>query len=820
MRASLALLLCGSLAACKTSSLGACSSDTDCSSNAICDAAQRVCVETDAPQITNVSVTTPPGYTDPGNKLFFDTSGAPLSVSATITSRAGSSLDPASACLRVTGEPAGTCLHPGTAGASNVFTFSLARAAGPADGTVVEFAVSASSTSGHPATSASQQIYFDDQPPSISIVDDPAAYARTLLDGGIAAVNVSASIADSSGVVSPRLLSAGKTVPPASVDAGVYVFPLDPSDAPAGAEGAYAFQVAAQDNLGHSRQVAGSRKIDDAPPTIAVQIYKDVPDAGGVTYPAAVANTGWTGATFVYTDTVHVSGTITDISGVGLATLRVDGIELDGGVATGAPRSLGCTPGSTSCPFSLDVTLNDAGVLFHSAASTFDAGITVGFIPAADLRFTVTAQDNAAAFGGVQSPKSGSNTNAARTTRLLWQTTLAGTAVSGLAVHADGDVIATMDGGVGDTLYDLAPDQPLTRWSFGSLAFTPLTGVIGVPAVGAGGGSTARIYVASDTGILYGVDPDGSEVWEGITTAGAGFAVGPAVTQVTIASNPVEQIVVPDGVASPNSRVWRATSTLLASIGTNNRDFHAAPLILNGAVFFATQTGGGGTSLLTKHTIAADGTLGSVTVDSVNPGVPYFGVITDGTNLYAATRPATGTGLLLKIDTAFTRTAGVPIWSDVLTAAGLAGEPTIGVDGKLYAGDLAATPTVQQFNAATGVAATFVTPLGSVGMTPLQGSDGHLYVPRRPGVLDAYDGNLLSWTFDPPGTILRYATMDCQGRLFTASGATVYAFITDDHGLADTPWPSLRRDARNTGNASPPYSTQKYGIRTVSGCAQ
>ena len=59
--------------------------------------------------------------------------------------------------------------------------------------------------------------------------------------------------------------------------------------------------------------------------------------------------------------------------------------------------------------------------------------------------------------------------------------------------------------------------------------------------------------------------------------------------------------------------------------------------------------------------------------------------------------------------------------------------------------------------------------------------------------------------------MLRSATMDCAGRLFVASGARVYAFLTDDQGLADTPWPSLRRDARNTGNAG----ALKYGIRTA-----
>jgi hypothetical protein len=39
----------------------------------------------------------------------------------------------------------------------------------------------------------------------------------------------------------------------------------------------------------------------------------------------------------------------------------------------------------------------------------------------------------------------------------------------------------------------------------------------------------------------------------------------------------------------------------------------------------------------------------------------------------------------------------------------------------------------------------------------------------------------------------------------------VFAFISDDSGLADTPWPTLRRDGRNTGNAG----ALKYGIRTA-----
>lgn len=815
MRATL-LLLCASSVACRTSDLGSCSRDTDCSANAICDLAQRACVQTDAPQIASVSVTTPPGYSGLDGGIWFDTAGAPLAVSAAITSRAGAAVDPASACLRIAGET-GACAHPGTAGGADTFTFALPRPAGPATGTApLAFTVSAANVTGHSSTSAAQQVYFDDQPPDITIASDPAAYARTLPDGGAAPINVSATISDGAAVADARLLSGTKTLPPSAPPVGnVYVFQLDPRDAPAATEGPYAFQVAAQDPLGHSRQVSGSRKIDDAPPTIAVQIYKDVPDGGGVTYPAAIANTGWTGATFVYGDTVHVSGTIADISGVGSATLRVDGIELDGGVATGAPRSLGCTQGTTSCPFSIDVTLNDAGIPFHTGASTFDAGTAVGSIPAGDLRFTIDTQDTSAAAGGTQSPKLATTTVAARTTRMLWQATLAGSAVSGLAVHPDGDLIVSMDGGTANTVYSVARDQPATHWGATLAAFASSEGVIGVPAIGAGDATTARVYVAGADGDFYAFEPNGTPAWTNATIS-TSFVVSPAVTQVTIASNTVDQLLLPDGIASPNAKLWRATSaTDATSVATDNRDFHAAPMILNGQVIFATQTGGGGTSRLTRHSIAANGTLGAVALDSANPGVPYFGVITDGVNLYAATRPATGGGLLVKIDTAFTRPA---IWSSTLTS-GLAGEPTLGIDTLLYGADLA--NVLSTFTPANATRSTFATLL-AVGMTPLQGSDGHIYVPeraitaQRPGYLAAYDGNQLSWAFESPGAMLRYATIDCEGRLFAASGATVYAFVTDDRGLAETPWPSLRRDARNTGNAG----SLKYGISTATGCTQ
>ena len=210
----------------------------------------------------------------------------------------------------------------------------------------------------------------------------------------------------------------------------------------------------------------------------------------------------------------------------------------------------------------------------------------------------------AVAFGGTAAPYAASSATAARATRLLWQQTLAGSAVSGLAVHPSGDLIVTMDGGMADTVYALAPDQPKTQWGHTLGATLPPFGVTGTPAIGAGDAASARIYVASSIGDLYAINPDSGEAWRFVTNA-TNFAVGPAVMQL---DGGVDQIMVPDGVGGGNSKLWRGTSgTDVTSVASDNRDFHAAPLILNGGVYFGTQTMAGTTSHLTKHSINPDG---------------------------------------------------------------------------------------------------------------------------------------------------------------------------------------------------------------------
>ncbi|HUJ24509.1 MAG TPA: hypothetical protein VLW85_00710 [Myxococcales bacterium] len=785
---------------------------TDLAGNSavVADAKAVLKIDRDAPGFTGVQIVTAPDFTDGNGRGFYKGGAGALGVQATIADGAG--VDAASVCLRIAGE-SGACAHAGTAGAQpNRFTFSLPRPTAPMDGTVpLDFTLTAndslyagltgSSQAEHAGASAVQHVFFDNQPPAISIAADTAPYAR----GGPAIV-VTATISDPTGVVTPRLVSGANQIAPGSVTGSTYSFSLDPADAPAGVEGAYGFSVSAADGLGHSGSAQGSRVVDGAPPAVSVQIYKDAPDGGGVTYPATVANTGWTGNSFVYSDAVHVAGTITDVSGIDLAQVHVDGTDLDGGVTSGVPQPLGCAGGATSCSFDVQIALNAAqNGAFHTG--TADAGFNGAAIPSGFLQVVLDTRDRAQGFGGTPLKNSGSSGTPARATRFLWQQSLTSGNVSGLAVHPSGDVIATSNAAA-DTVYDLAPDRPLIRWSYG--AADSVGSIPAAPAVGAGDASSAPIYVASGNGNFFAVSPAGNALWSAQTAATA-FAVSPAVATVaTSGGGTIEELIEPDNDAL-SRRVWTASQSTSAnppSAASNNVDGSSAPLVLGGSAWFGTGSG------IERHALQTDGAIGSgSTASGSNVGHQFWGLISDGTNAFAASdrgSTSTGSGNLLAID------GSLNLLRNISLTHQISSEPTIAIDGKLVASDSANPNTVSEYDPVNSATSTVLANPGGAGRVPLQGSDGHWYLPRATAFLIAYEGSQVSWIFDPPNNIVRAAAMDCAGRLFVASGPTVYAFVTDDDGLADTPWPNIRRDARNTGNTGAP----KYGIRTASGCTQ
>lgn len=743
------------------------------------DPRETLRVDRDAPRITAIAVVTAPDW--PG---FYVGGPTPLTISAKIADGAGV----ANPCLRLAGET--FCAHPGAA-AGGAYTFQMPRSSTGDGTTPVDFVISADDAlaaatplkSEHHADSAPQHVYFDNAPPAVVIAADPQPWARTLPDGGQNLVTISALITDPSGLSgTPQLVSSGAQIAPSGVDGGLYTFQLNATDAPPGSEGSYSFSVTAQDNLNHVASVNGTRFIDDAPPAVLFKVYKDQEPGSGVAYPAAVANTGHTGSSFIYSDAVHVKGNVSDRGGLSRAVVHVDGLELDGGISTGVARPLGCAASTTSCDFDVTLPLNAQGNgAFHTGTNTVGFGGST--IPSGLLQISVDASDRAAAGDGSAAVNSSSNPLAARTTRFLFQTTLGG-AVTGLAIHPAGEVIATTDGGT-DTVYGLEADRPAVRWSFGADAgVAGLGAVYGPPAIDEG--DSPNVFVASASGSVYAVSPAGAAVWHQDNLSP--FSTGPVVTAPGTA-------VVP---ASDTGTLWTATAAGASQVATGGADRTSSPLVFNGGLFVGHANG------LSRHAINASGTPGAAVTDTTNGG-PFLSLATDGTRVLAV-----NSGNVIAVDQGLAQ-----IWSQGISASG---EPTIDLLGKAVLGDNSSR--VLELDPLSGNPATlFTLPATKVARVALQGSDGHVYYPRSLRVLLAYDGTQLSWTFTPPsGTnnIWRAAAMDCTGRLYAAAANMVFAFVSDDRGLADTAWPNYRRDARNTGNASAP----KYGIATAAGCRQ
>ncbi|MCA1827069.1 MAG: hypothetical protein LC689_09030, partial [Myxococcales bacterium] len=211
-----------------------------------------------------------------------------------------------------------------------------------------------------------------------------------------------------------------------------------------------------------------------------------------------------------------------------------------------------------------------------------------------------------------------------------------------------------------------------------------------------------------------------------------------------------------------------------------------------------------------KHTISAAGSLGAASTGGAT-GI-YFEIITDGTNLFDW-RSAT--------NNLNSRNANLGNrWAQGVTPSGA---PAMTLEGTLLVPlSGGAVATFQTANPGTAVKNPLLN-LGASGHAPLIGWDGqqaheHFYLTRDTAVFLAYDsaGNL-SWEADPNGSTYRTATMDCLGRVFSASNGVngsqslVYALITDDRGMADTAWPSYRIDARNTGNAASAFGMLPSG---------
>ncbi|MFL5311409.1 MAG: hypothetical protein ACJ79H_13240 [Myxococcales bacterium] len=821
-------------AGCRTGSLGHCNSDSDCAAGATCDAAERVCtvraggcfpscgagltcqsaacVDVTPPTITAIAVTTPPDFA-PG--IYKGDDSATLSVSAQIADVSGVR----NACLQVSGETA--CPHPGSSADGGLWTFTMPRApaSGTLDGAPVAFTIEADDAPAGSAPNhgtATSFIRFDNAGPDIRIASDPQPFARLLADGGVDVIPLQVTITDATGVCQtavckPRLTFGAGTPVFATQDGGTFLFDLDATKAAAGAEGPLSFTVTAEDALGHQATATGSRLVDDKAPVVTLKVFRDgdAEPATGAGFPPAVANTGHDGVTFVYSDVVHLKGSVADEGGIGTVTWRIDGVAMDGGVSTGTSQTT--CDGGTVCAFDVQVALNGAGNgELHTTTANLVTGTNLSAtngatrIPIAALHVVLTASDRTRSAGGESRAKQTVRDVAARTTRFLWLRNLpTGSIVSGLSIHPGGDVIVTSEGagtGFADEVFAVPSTGPLSdggfplHWSFGfdaGFGAGGLGDIVDMPAVGAGDGATAPIYVATTGGGVFALSPSGTVSWS--TTGLQELWTAPAVVGVQAG----EAVVIPSAATPASaSKVFTVGSSggsvFVLDAGVDDIDLNSAPLVLDGGAYFGTQTS------LYRLDLSSGG------LTKANAGGEIWGPVTDGGAVYTSTIAAATATLSTFSPALVLSNPAVPV------AGAVNQDLIVDMIGRIIASTR--TSRLVSIDATTGGLFDVGLNLESTttdGDAPLQGSDGTIYLPRSTGFLLAFRDGQTSWTFDPNGTVFRAPAMDCAGRLYVASDETIYAFVTDDHGLADAPWPTYRRDSRATGN----FGAPKYGVR-------
>jgi hypothetical protein len=725
--------------------------------------------------------------------------------------------------------------YTATPGSSNTYVFSVPAAdLNVADNTrgSVNFRIDATDNVGNAASSSGQSwqvLRVDRVKPSVSPVADSSWYSRT---GGI--LTVSATITKdplgsplvTTGTTRP-LMMAGVSGPffGTFISGTTWQFLLDPTLALAGAEAALNFTITTVDAAGNVGSQPGFRNVDDAAPVVTnLSVTRPgLPGGTGVVqYPLTIANTGYNGLRFIYRDIVRIQGTIQD-QGAGIAVvpatptpaLRLDGIAVGSTTKGSAGPGLAvaiasCTDGQSSCTFTMDVPLNDL-----TKAGPFNATDNA-------LQLVFSMQDKALKADGTPLPHSATTTPTdLNVTRLWWSLAAPQTTVSGLAIHPDGDVIATgATTAAVDTVFAFYKDGPLDtlpgagiHWQKGLnwyAAASHLGSIEAAPAIGAGT-ATAKIYVATAGRDLVSIDPAGASVWQcgpgalGIFHASAAIATvallgAQANCEGAFAGADDMQFYGACPGAVPPACVSKQTSV------TN--PVSVSPTIFAGTKFYV------GTTVRVAQT-ALDGT-GNFVAASRFPATdagPFTGVVYDGTKFYAAFGAATSSAY------AFTSALGTPSWKTDFASATILGIPV--VDPAISNGLLINTnePKLYGLAPTTGAATSLMTPASS-SSTPLLGDDTRIYLGLNAGAIVAVNdsgGRLVSWSYPLSKPVNAALTMSCDGTLYAAAGDTVYALVTDAGGLRNSSlWPKYQRDTRNSGNAD---VATIWGVRTVPGAA-
>ena len=332
------------------------------------------------------------------------------------------------------------------------------------------------------------------------------------------------------------------------------------------------------------------------------------------------------------------------------------------------------------------------------------------------------------------------------------------------------------------------PAAPVTAWTFATGA-----AINSSPALGADG----TVYIGSNDGALYAVNPDGTEKWK--FTTGNAITSSPALaTDGTIyvgSSDNNLYAVTPDGVQKWSFATGGAigsSPTLDANgiiyVGSGDGNLYAVTPA--GALQWVVATGGGMSSPAlgadgTVYVGSTDGNLYAVTAGGTikwtfltgsaiysSPAIDANGIIYVGSrdnNLYAVnpggtqqwaylvgnginSSPAIGADGTIYVgaddDNLYAVTAnGTKKWSIAAGSSAILSSPALGADGTIYVG----SPDSSLYAVNSAGTKIWVTPTGKAidYSSPALGADGTLYVGAMDGTLSAITKRPVSVTITP-----------------------------------------------------------------------
>jgi len=350
-----------------------------------------------------------------------------------------------------------------------------------------------------------------------------------------------------------------------------------------------------------------------------------------------------------------------------------------------------------------------------------------------------------------------------------WEFPAEGTIRSSPAIGPDGTIYVGSDDG---KVYAVQPDGT-KKWEFptgGAVSSSPVVGYFG---------GVLRIYVGSEDKMLYAIDSDGNKIWA--------FQTGGIISSSPAISN--SGIIY---VGSEDEKVYAIKVDGTAETGE-------WPLVTQGKVTSSPAVGSDGTLYVGSgdHNLYARKSTGrekwtytgSTAAISSSPAIGSDGTIYVGSEdgkVYAID-PETGA-----IKTGWPFTTGGPISSS----------PAVGNDEIVFVGS---DDTELYAILSTGQEKWgFRTPMAAISSSPAIGSDGTIiYVGSDDGNLYAIDSETgdirTGWPFITGGAVSSSPTIGFGGDVYVGSeDGKLYAIESASSRLANVSWPKFNHDVRNT----------------------